>query len=151
MSLSILPTEIRKPTHAGAFSSANSVFWEPPGPPTNFEKCAGNLGKLWGTSKEPLKKIWELLGNLRGTSGDLRGTSRDLRGTSGEPPGNLRTPVGETPGAFLGFLFFFITLRFFVRINALALSEHFFKCLALEHRSSHRSGHQGGERARKQK
>ena len=93
------------------------------GPPTNFGKFAGNLGKLEnlqrtsqksGTSGEPPATprfsgnfrgtSRERPNNLRGTSGDLRGTSGDLRGTSGnfrEPPRNLRGPPGtsgEPPG-----------------------------------------------------
>ena len=144
--------EIRKPTHAGAFLSANSVFWKPPGPPTNFEKCAGNLGKLCGASKEPLKNPE----NLRETSGNLR----EPPGTSGEPPDTC--VWGETPGRFgvpapfffknhdfnqttcrarfFAFFIFFSSLRVFFGFCADQCARFvwvFSKCLALEHRSSH--------------
>ena len=130
MSSLILQIEIRNRLNAGAFSSANSVSWEPPGPPRNLKKSAGNLGKLRGTSKEPLKPPGKLRGttgespgNLRGTSGNLRRTSGDLRGTSGETPGQFwgasaiflqksQIRPNFVPSAVFAFSFFSVTFFF---------------------------------------
>ena len=143
------------------------------GPPGNLRGPPGNLrgtfrgppGNLRGNLRGPP-------GNLRGTSGDLRGppgkTSGDLWG---QLPGHfwgasaifLSKITNSTKicklaaecgflrfSRFLRFSLFFVTLRFFFRLlcgstRSLCLA-FLFKCLALEHRSSHSSGYQGRER-----